>query len=161
LPLASSGSNRVRVNRSLFLIAALALLAGCGGQERLSKTQYEQKVRSVYEDVRQAFRETKVGQAQLAGRVGAAQSALRKAAHELDDAKPPGAVEEPNHDLAEGMREYAGDLDALRKAAAAHDTTAIARFNAQTSQNEAIDRIAEAAEEIRTKGYDLGPIATD
>jgi cytochrome oxidase Cu insertion factor (SCO1/SenC/PrrC family) len=151
----------VRHNRSFALIAAIVLLAGCGSQQRLSKTQYEQRVRSVYEDVRQAFRETKVGETQLAGRVGAAQSALRKAAQELDGVRPPSGVEEPNHDLAEAMREYAGDLDALGKAAAAHDTKAIARFNAQIPQNEAIDRIAEAAEEIRTKGYDLGPIATD
>jgi hypothetical protein len=150
----------VKANRHLLLIGAVALLAGCGGKERLSKTQYEHKVRSVYENVRQAFRETKVGQAQLAGRVGAAQRALRKAAHELDDANPPDAVKEPNHDLAEGMLEYAGDLDTLRKAAEAHDAKAVARFNARITQNEAVERIAEAAEEIRGKGYDLGPIAT-
>ena len=28
-------------------------------------------------------------------------------------------------------------------------------------QNAAVERIAEAAEKIRSKGYDLGPIATD
>jgi len=151
----------VRLSRSFGLIAAIVLLAGCSGQQRLSKAQYEHKVRSVYEDVRQAFRETKVGQAQFAGRVQAAQHALRTAASELDGVRPPKGVEEPNHDLADAMREYAGDLDALRKAATAHDTKAIARFNAQIPQNEAIDRIAEAAEKIRLKGYDLGPIATD
>jgi hypothetical protein len=151
----------MRLPRGLLLIATIVLLAGCGSGARLSKTQYEQKVRSVYEDVRQAFRETKVGESQLAGRVGSAQTALRNAADELDSVRPPGGVEEPNHDLAEGMREYAEDLDALRTAAAAHDTKAIDRFNAQTPQNEAVDRIAEAAEEIKTKGYDLGPIATD
>jgi hypothetical protein len=143
------------------VIAAIALLAGCGGQQRLSKTQYEHKVRVVYEHVRQAFRETNVGQARFAGRVQAAQHELREAADELDSVRPPAGIDEPNHDLAEGMREYAADLDPLLKAAAARDTKAIDRFNAQLPQNEAIDRIAEAAEEIRLKGYDLGPIATD
>jgi hypothetical protein len=143
------------------LLAVLALLAGCGGTARLSKTQYEQKVRSVYEDVRRAFRETKVGEARLPGRIEAAQQALRRAAGALDDTKPPEKVVEANHELAEAMRGYAEELDKLRRAAEAHDARAVAKFNARLPQDEAVERIAEAAEEIRQKGYDLGPIATD
>lgn len=149
----------MRSPRYLLLLAALALVVGCGSGARLSKAQYEQKVRTAYEHVRRAFRETKVGQAQLAGRVAAAQQALRNAAHELDETKAPSAIEEPNHELAEGMREYAEDLDELLDAAKARNAEAVAAFNARVPQNEAIERIAEAAEEIRNKGYDLGPIA--
>ena len=143
------------------MLAALALLAGCGGTARLTKTQYEQKVRLVYEDVRQAFRETNVSAARLPGRVEAAQQALRHAARELDETKPPEKVVEANHELAEAMRGYAEELDKLRQAAEAHDAKAVGEFNARLPQDEAVERIAEAAEEIRQKGYDLGPIATD
>jgi thiamine biosynthesis lipoprotein ApbE len=151
----------MRPSRFLLLLPVLVFVAGCGSEARLSKAQYEKKVRTAYEHVRQAFRETKVSQARLAGRVAAAQQALRNAAHELDDANPPRQIEEPNHELAEGMREYAEDLDELLTAAKAHNAEAVAAFNARVPENEAIEHIAEAAEEIRNKGYDLGPIAKD
>ena len=59
------------------------------------------------------------------------------------------------------MREYAADLDELLGAAKAHNEAAVAAFNARVPGNDAIEHIAEAAEEIRNKGYDLGPIAKD
>jgi len=149
----------LRPQRALVLAAAaLALLAGCGA--RLSKAQYEHEVRSVYENVRRAFRETKVGEARLPARIVAAQQALRSSARKLEDSKPPSRVEKPNHELAEGMRDYADELDELRRAAEAHDAKAVAAFNARLSQDEAIERIGEAAEKIRSEGYDLGPIAS-
>ena len=50
--------------RSAFLtISALATLSltGCGGYGQLSKSDYEQRVRSVYANVQQAFRKTTLG----------------------------------------------------------------------------------------------------
>jgi predicted nuclease with TOPRIM domain len=140
------------------LLGALALLAGCGSEARLSKAQYEHRVRSVYENVRQAFQETKVTPAELAPRVKAAQDELRKAAKELEHTRAPQNVEHENDELAEGLRDYADDLDRLRKAAERHDATAVARFNASLASNESVERIAESAEAIVHKGYDLGPI---
>jgi hypothetical protein len=148
----------LRRNRALLIVAASALLAGCGGHARLSKTQYEQRVRSVYEDVRRAFRATKVPPAALAARVKAAQDELRKAADELGHTRAPRNIEHENDELAEGLRDYAHDLDRLRKAAERHDAAAVARFNASLASNESVERIAESAEAIVHKGYDLGPI---
>jgi hypothetical protein len=50
--------------RSAFLtISALVALSlsGCGGDGRLSKSDYEQRVRSVYANVQEAFRKTTLG----------------------------------------------------------------------------------------------------
>ena len=57
------------------------------------------------------------------------------------------------------MRRYADDLDQLRAAATKGDMHAIEAFNERIAKNEAVKQIAEAAEEMKFKGYDLGQIA--
>jgi len=145
-------------------IVALAaiLLVPRGGGGTLSKQEYEQKVRAVYADVQDAFRKTNVTSTKLlAARVAEAQRELRRAADELDDAKPPSAVAAKNDELVEGMRAYADDLEELRGAAERGDSAGVAKFNQSIPQNTAVRQIAEAAEEMKFKGYDLGPISED
>ncbi len=138
-----------------------ALLVGCGGEDRLTKAEYEQKVRSVYAGVQEAFQATAGGQADLADRIERAQKELRNAAADLDESEPPKEVEEQNEQLVDGMREYARDLDELREAAERVDLRAVEKFNDRLPENEAIKRMAEAAEEMKFKGYDLGAIAEE
>jgi hypothetical protein len=147
----------------LFLILATALvLAGCGGDGRLSKAEYEETVRSAYGDVQQAFRETNVAVTEgLAVRVEAAQEQLRDAAAKLEDVEPPEDVAAENRQIVEGMRAYAEDLDRLRNAAERGDTRTIEDFNARIAQNESVEQIASAAEAMKFKGYDLGDIAEE
>jgi hypothetical protein len=151
--------------RSLLLVCLTLislLLAGCGGDGRLSKAEYEETVRSAYGEVQQAFRETNVASTkELAARVEAAQGKLRAAAAELEDVQPPKDVEAENTQIVEGMRAYADDLDRLRNAAARGDTRTIEDLNARIAQNESVEQIAEAAERMKFKGYDLGPIAEE
>jgi chromosome segregation ATPase len=151
--------------RNAFLtIAALATLSlmGCGGDGRLSKSDYEQRVRSVYANVQEAFRKTNVTSTKLLhDRVEEAQGELRSAAVELEEIEPPEKVEEETDELVEGMREYADDLDELREAAERGDRSAVEAFSSRVAQNEAVERMAEAAEEMKFKGYDLGPIAEE
>jgi hypothetical protein len=144
-------------------LAALFLVQGRdGGGSRLSKAQYEQKVRSDYANVQEAFRETNVQSTKLlAARVGEAQSELRRAADDLDKAQPPIDVEKEHDHLVEGMRDYADDLDELRQAAERNDAAGVQRFNQAIVQNAAVRQMAEAAEEMKFEGYDLGPIAED
>jgi hypothetical protein len=141
---------------------AAVLLVPRGGGGTLSKPEYEQKVRAVYADVQDAFRKTNVTSTKLlAARVAEAQSELRHAADELDDAKPPGAIARENDQLVEGMRGYADDLEELRGAAERGDSAGVARFNRSIPQNTAVRQIAEAAEEMKFEGYDLGPISEE
>jgi len=79
----------------------------------------------------------------------------------LEGIEPPEAVEEENEEIVEGLREYGEDLDSVRDAAEKGDLAAIEKFNDAIGTNEAVERIAEAAEEMKFKGYDLGPIAEE
>jgi hypothetical protein len=153
----------LRVSASLALVATGAILAACSGNEkdRLTKRQYEQKVQSVYGQVRVSFLELghNAGSLQdLATSVESAQQELRDAAEELEEIKPPEAVEEENEELVEGMRGYADDLDQLREAAADDNAAGVQTFNAEIAGNESVARMAEAAEEMIHHGYDLGPL---
>jgi hypothetical protein len=157
-------SRRRLIAGAVVAVVALAaiLLVPRGGGGALSKSEYEKKVRAVYADVQDAFRKTNVTSTKLlAARVAEAQRELRRAADELDDAEPPSAVAAKNDELVEGMRAYADDLEELRGAAERGDSARIARFNQSIPQNTAVRQIAEAAEEMKFEGYDLGPISED
>ena len=147
--------------RTLLTLSVVVLLAGCGGEERLTKQEYAQKVRAVYADLQKAFRATNVTQGELAPRVAAAQEQLRASADELDGVEPPEDVEVEHSQLVDGMRRYADDLDRLRNAAENGDQRTIEDFNARIGQNEAVEQMAEAAERMKFKGYDLGQIAEE
>jgi hypothetical protein len=147
----------------LAVMGALAA-AGCAGEgrERLTKAEYEERVRTVYAGVQQAFRQTNVDDRdELAARVADAQDELRHAAGELEDVEPPDEVEAENAQIAESMRAYADDLDGLREAAERGDSTAISDFNSRVASNDAIVAMMEAAERLKFKGYDVGDIAEE
>ena len=147
---------------ALVALAAILLVPRGGDGGTLSKPEYEQKVRAEYANVQDAFRKTNVTSTKLlAARVGEAQRELRRAADELDDAKPPGAVERQNDRLVAGMRAYADDLEELRGAAERGDSAGVATFNRSIPQNTAVQQIAEAAEDMKFEGYDLGPISEE
>jgi methyl-accepting chemotaxis protein len=153
----------LRASASVALLATGVVLAACSGEQndRLTKRQYEQKVQSVYGHVQASFRELgrNAGSLQdLAASVKSVQSALRDAADELEAIEPPETVEEENEELVEGMRGYADDLDRLREAAADENAPGVQTFNAAIAENDSIERMAEAAEEMMHHGYDLGPL---
>jgi hypothetical protein len=149
-------------------VAAVALVVAlgvaCSGgddEDRLSKQAYERKVQTVYADVQQAFLNTRgASDQELAGRIALAQEALRHAADQLAAVNPPEEVEVHNADLVEGMREYADALDAAVQAASRGNREVLARFR-NVAANPGVREMAEAAEEMKHKGYDLGPIAQE
>jgi hypothetical protein len=152
------------VRRRPLLVPLLGVLslAACG-DDRLSKSEYEQKLQSDYADVQQAFQATAAsfGQTDLAGKIGDAQEQLRGAAESLEHGEPPKEIEEENEEIVEGLREYADDLGDLREAAERNDLKTITAFTDRIADNEAIHQIAEAAEEMKHKGYDVGAIGEE
>src|SRR5688500_9010045 len=94
------------------LAAALSLgavlVAGCGGDDPLSKADYEELVQTEYADVQAAFRATgaSYGRPDLAEKIEAAQRELREAADALDEAEPPEEVVAENDQVVGGMRRY-------------------------------------------------------
>jgi predicted nuclease with TOPRIM domain len=151
----------MRRARTLLLLSVGFLLAGCGGDDQLTKQEYAAKVRAVYADVQESFQATNVPQGELAPRIEAAQEQLRDSADELDEVEPPEDVETEHAQLVDGMRRYADDLDRLRNAAESGDQRTIDDFNSRIAQNEAVEQMAEAAERMKFKGYDLGQIAEE
>lgn len=151
-----------RTLRALAVLAAV-LVAGCAGgdDDRLSKEEYEARVQRVYADVQRAFLRTRGATGEeLAGRIVLAQEALRHAADRLSADGPPEEVEVHNADLIEGMREYADALDAAVQAASRGDASTLEEFR-NVAANPGVREMAEAAEEMKHKGYDLGPIAQE
>lgn len=128
---------------------------------QLSQQQYEQKVQTLYAGIQSAFVATRGMEGrELAERIGVAQQALRNASRELLASRPPAGVESENQALAKAMAEYAEALAPAIKAAAARDREALARFQNVASLGP-VREMAEAAEQMKYKGYDLGPIAKD
>jgi len=139
-----------------------ALLAGCGDDGALTKVEYEEKVRSTYAEVQEAFARTNVPLLEeLAVRLEDAQDALRAAADELEGVEPPEEVETEHTEVVAGLRAYAEDLNRLRNAAEQGDERTVEEFNARIATNRSVEQIAEAAERMKFKGYDLGPIAEE
>lgn len=147
---------------ALAALTALSVAACAGGSNaKLSKAEYEEKVRSVYAEVQEAFARTNVPLAELAGRVEDAQAELREAASELEDVTPPEEAEAANTQIAAGLRIYADELERLRNAAERGDQRTIDDFNNRIAQLESVLQIMEAAESLKFKGYDLGQIAEE
>ena len=150
-----------RLLRALAALVAVVVAAGCAGDQRLSKSEYEQEVQSVYADVRRAFLAT--GQSStspqdLAARVETARESLNDGADKLDDVQPPRELLEVHQELVLGMRGYATDLEKLQRYAKTGDAEGIKRFNQAVATNPSVLRIAEAAEEMIHRGYDLGQL---
>jgi hypothetical protein len=144
-----------------FVTAALVTVAASssGGEaRRLSKPEYEQTVQTLYAGVRSAFQATRgVSGEELARKVARAQALLRKVADALEAIRAPLDVDADNRALAAAMRGYARALEQARRAAAADDRAGLSRFeNAATL--EPVRDMAEAAERMKHKGYDLGPL---
>jgi hypothetical protein len=49
----------------------------------------------------------------------------------------------------------------LRQAAERNDAAGVQKFNQAIAQNASVRQMAEAAEEMKFEGYDLGPIAEE
>jgi hypothetical protein len=119
-------------------------------------------VRSVYAEVQEAFAATNVPTLdEMADRVEDAQDELREAADELEAVEPPDEARAANAQIAEGFRLYADELDRLKLAAERGDEHTIDDFNARIARRQSVRQIQEAAEAMKFKGYDLGPIAEE
>lgn len=135
---------------ALLVLAAAFAFPGRGGGEpqRLTKPEYERAVKAAYADVQAAFAATRVPAGQLPARLAAAEASLRRAAAALRQVQPPDEVASDHARLVAGLAEYAEEIERLDG-------------RAPTGSSESVEEIAEAAERMKFKGYDLGRIAQD
>ena len=143
---------------------ALALVAaGCGGGGggggRLSKSEYEHRLGSDSQAIRNAFRplsQQPSSLAELASDLKVAQQKLRAAADDLDRATPPKDVEKDNDTLVTGLRKLAAELESLRSAAAKKNPQLVQKALADLRGSHALVDARRATDDMKKKGYKLG-----
>jgi soluble cytochrome b562 len=158
-------SRWLRISLVPVLLAAAVFIVGRGGSEHsLSQRAYEQQMLSIYGNVRDAFAGTTsniTSMRQLAQRVQRAQTALRDASKQMNALRSPRDVAIQTHGIAAGLDSYATDLDQLRQAADTGDAAKVRTLQSTISSSDSVERIAQAAEEIHAKGYNLGVLSGD
>jgi chromosome segregation ATPase len=141
------------------LAAAVAALAGCGGSGTLSKDEYEQKLQSAGQSLKDAFQGIQGNPDnldELATQVGKAQDAVKEAADDLDSANPPEDAQADNDKLVAALRELDEQLGRLKTAADKGDTKAAADVSNDLDASGALQEADKATEDLKQKGYEVG-----
>jgi hypothetical protein len=144
------------------LLLVVALLAGCGGGRgdggRLSKAQFEQRIKADGAAVEKAVAKIQLGSGSLGKQIGAAERAVKAAADDLAAAKPPADAEPDVKAIVRGLRTIDAQLMKLERAAKNGDALA-AQAAAKAIQGAPAVRAAQkAAADLKKKGYDIGAI---
>jgi predicted small lipoprotein YifL len=139
--------------------ALLLALAGCGSGGRLTKPEYEQRLRQAGQELVRARAQLSRSKPKDEFKKGveAVQGALGKAADRLDGITPPVDAEPANARLVAALRKLAKDWDEVKSAADESPDAALAKAQkvarGQDSRN-AFDAITE----IQRRGYDVGQL---
>ena len=145
----------------LAAVAAALLVAGCGGSGRLSKTEYEQRIQTDGRDAQKAVTKAAASvtdPASLAREIAVAQQAVKKAADDLDDAKPPKEAEADNDAIVTGLRTLEAELGKLQTAAKKRDIPALQAAASALQNAPEIKAAQRAADDLKKKGYRVGVI---
>jgi len=160
----------VRRPAACLVVAALAALvvivAGCGGgsEARLSKAEYEQRVAQIGQDLQVRFGNLSTAQIDpsdlgaLADLLSTLGQALDAAAGELSDLRPPEDAQAAQDKLVKAARELA---DLVREVARKVKTAPLSELlqmqdELDVSKSDAFQRLQEAMDELKAKGYRLG-----
>jgi hypothetical protein len=150
----------VHALRLVVLAGAVALAAGCGGgADRLSKSAYAERLRAISRPLNATLARPEPSNpsaSRLVRRIGVIQAALRRAARELDDLRPPKDAERANDRLAEGMQTFADALDEVRVAARSGRPEAVREATSAASRSAGAREMNHAYGELADAGYGLG-----
>ena len=154
----------MRLAGPVVVVALGALVAaGCGGGgTQLTKAQYEQKIQADGKAVQQAVASISASAsspAKLAVQVAAADDAAKKAAGDLDAAKPPAEIDADNTKIVAGLRAIDAVLKKLELGVKAGDA-AIAQHDAASALlgSAEVKAAAAAAQDMKKQGYKVGVI---
>jgi hypothetical protein len=142
------------------LLAAVALVAGCGGSGRLSKAKFEERIQNDGALVQQAVAKirSKTSLTSLAKQVALAEKAVKQAADNLDAAKPPADAEADVSAIVAGLRAIDVQLVKLQQAAKKGDRLAAGSAAQSIQGAPEVKAARKAAADLRKKGYDIGAI---
>jgi hypothetical protein len=144
--------------------ATIALaVAGCGGGgDRLSKSQYQEHLSSDSEAISKAVKPLITPprtMEELAGRLKVGEKELNSAADDLDGLKVPSNAAQSNGTLVKGLRTFADELDAFRKAAEKNDPQLLQKSYTELQHSHALVEVRAASADLKKKGYKLGVLA--
>jgi len=148
--------------RAVALAAAVAVAAaaGCGGGggSRLSKADYEQKLKAEATQLQSAFLGINLRAGAdlkaLASKAGELQQKIETSAGDIEKLKPPQDAEADNHKIADALHTFAGLFGQIEKAAESKDAQKVQSLVLKLTA--ASQAGAAAAADLKKKGYDLG-----
>jgi len=145
------------------LAAALALgLAACGGDGRLSKSEYEQKLQSQGEALTSAFKGIDLGNSgnlkEIGAKIGSLQAQLEQAAKAIDDLNPPEDAEADNRRIAAALHKFANEFGRMKKAAQSGDPQQMQAIEREISSAREVRDAQEATRDLKAKGYKVGSL---
>jgi len=146
------------IRSSLFVLALLLVLAGCGSSPKtVTKAEYQRELQRLGQDLTDAG--SQLGQsidiATFNQNVDNLHDHLRDAADELRGMKPPADVQAANKRLADALDDFADQLDSVKDARRESIVRARAAL-LRVSKSEGVREARAATRELKRKGYEIG-----
>lgn len=144
----------------MFLLV-LVLLAGCGGDDRLSRAEYQSTLKSEWTSVGSKLLKQRVAISRAptgaiaADRLTSLQEALREGADMFAALEPPTDASAANEALARALDSLADDLEQVKERTESDGLRPLASFEGDFSALPAVTRLRAALQSIQAAGYDL------
>ncbi len=145
------------------LLALAGATAGCGGEDEVSKEEYEETVASTLAEVEGSIgrlgfelRAIPSGAGSLSDagdEIDEIREELDEGADELEDVAPPEDAEEAHEQLIGGLRAFSDELEDFQAAVESGDVDRVRDFVQDLEALDTIEQIDEASEELEAKGY--------
>jgi outer membrane murein-binding lipoprotein Lpp len=147
---------RQRTVAAVIAVAAAVLLVGCGGSDRLSKPEYEQKMNQAGRNLSAVFGtidQRRANLSQLAVRVARARATLDRITGRLDAIKPPKDAADAHQELVDGLRATSAQLAELGQAARAGDAKGVEAARAKLNSADTAQKIVDAIQRLQQAGF--------
>jgi septation ring formation regulator EzrA len=157
--------------RAAAIVAAglVAAAAGCGGggggssSGRLSKSEYEQKLKAEGSHLKAAFSGSGIEQSsnvdELTKKLTSLQHELDQSADDLEALDPPEDAAADNAKLADVLHKAADTFGELKKAAKAQDQKRLQELSQEVGA--VLQEGRAASDDLKKKGYDIGTLGED
>jgi hypothetical protein len=146
--------------RRAALLAAVLVVAGCGGASRLSKQEYEHHLQRdallTVKALTNAATAASGTPGAYARRIALARRDLHAAARDLDALRPPRNAEADTGAIVRALRFYERQLARLQHAAATRDQAEANAVSDAIRSSSELKALQRALADLRSKGYDVG-----
>ncbi|TMM13160.1 MAG: hypothetical protein E6F98_06540 [Actinobacteria bacterium] len=145
------------MKRLALLLLAGALLAGCGGSGRLSKSDYEARLqtdgKSVQSSVTALTKTPTTSLTAFATKIDTAEASVKKAADDLASLKPPSDAATDNVAIVAALRRIQTGLEQVKK-----DPLSAQKIVAAIESSSQLKAAEKATADLKQKGYKVGVI---